>query len=410
MELVKKSYEELGTYSPFGKAVYPGDIPAFPRNPAACRGVPFPPNKHHYASSNRLRVDRNLLTGNTRHPPGRTPQTPPDDSCDNTHRFTANGQKYFDVILQRPSSKRGRESSECEARKEIHQREAYEGQLLPTRALRGRGNHPPSQIGYMHFRYFGSTMGRFCKPDNINGNLANPQSWNKYSYVVGNPVNFNDPTGHKWNIPGEHITTRGTYSWDVPPGSDDDQTSSYFYNMVDVLASINIAQPTLDKQNDDRFVSNLESLVGTKYVNSGGHEGILGAICSFFGVDCTGLVRTAINMTLKEAGKKAIGDFTTSTRGGKPILVGKGTSILREKQGTISRGDVIVLKRDGKHQHTVVSLGGTRYIEASGTKLHVIIVDTRKANNPGYRFRDQALQLNKYFRRPYTVYDVAWPK
>jgi hypothetical protein len=48
----------------------------------------------------------------------------------------------------------------------------------------------------MHFRFYGSTMGRFMKPDNIMGNLANPQSWNLYSYVHGNPVNYSDPTGH----------------------------------------------------------------------------------------------------------------------------------------------------------------------------------------------------------------------
>ena len=49
---------------------------------------------------------------------------------------------------------------------------------------------------YMHFRYYGSNIGRFMKPDNLSGNLGNPQSWNLYSYVHGNPVNFNDPTGH----------------------------------------------------------------------------------------------------------------------------------------------------------------------------------------------------------------------
>ena len=39
-------------------------------------------------------------------------------------------------------------------------------------------------------------MGRFLKPDNLITNAYNPQSWNLYSYVRGNPVNFNDPTGH----------------------------------------------------------------------------------------------------------------------------------------------------------------------------------------------------------------------
>ena len=50
----------------------------------------------------------------------------------------------------------------------------------------------------MHYRFYGSNMGRFMKPDNINGNMGDPQSWNLYSYVQENPVNFNDPTGHMY--------------------------------------------------------------------------------------------------------------------------------------------------------------------------------------------------------------------
>jgi len=54
---------------------------------------------------------------------------------------------------------------------------------------------------FMHFRYYASAMGRFMRPDNILGNLTNPQSFNRYSYVKGNPVNFNDPTGHAADQP-----------------------------------------------------------------------------------------------------------------------------------------------------------------------------------------------------------------
>jgi hypothetical protein len=41
-------------------------------------------------------------------------------------------------------------------------------------------------------------INRFLQPDSIIPNPANPQSWNRYSYVTNRPVNFNDPTGHTY--------------------------------------------------------------------------------------------------------------------------------------------------------------------------------------------------------------------
>jgi len=66
-----------------------------------------------------------------------------------------------------------------------------------THRFTGHERDRATGYDYMHYRSYGSNIGRFMKPDNITGNPLNPQSWNLYSYVRGNPVNFNDPTGHQ---------------------------------------------------------------------------------------------------------------------------------------------------------------------------------------------------------------------
>jgi RHS repeat-associated protein len=49
---------------------------------------------------------------------------------------------------------------------------------------------------YADQRYFNATLGRFWTPDpGTTVNLASPASWNKYTYVHGDPINFNDPGG-----------------------------------------------------------------------------------------------------------------------------------------------------------------------------------------------------------------------
>lgn len=62
----------------------------------------------------------------------------------------------------------------------------------------GKKRDTESGNDYFGARYYASTMGRFLSPDPIIQNelrLVNPQRWNKYAYVINNPLTLTDPTG-----------------------------------------------------------------------------------------------------------------------------------------------------------------------------------------------------------------------
>ncbi|MDX1999251.1 MAG: RHS repeat-associated core domain-containing protein, partial [Thermoanaerobaculia bacterium] len=50
-------------------------------------------------------------------------------------------------------------------------------------------------LDYMHARYGTPMTGRFLSLDPVLGYPENPQSWNRYAYVRGNPLKFVDPDG-----------------------------------------------------------------------------------------------------------------------------------------------------------------------------------------------------------------------
>jgi RHS repeat-associated protein len=57
------------------------------------------------------------------------------------------------------------------------------------------GTGAVDDLDYMHARYYGPQLGRFLSADIVEGKLHAPQSWNRYSYVMGNPLNYVDPNG-----------------------------------------------------------------------------------------------------------------------------------------------------------------------------------------------------------------------
>lgn len=73
--------------------------------------------------------------------------------------------------------------------------------------------------GLSHFpaRYYSPFAGRFMSPDPLGGSVLNPQSLNRYSYVLDNPERFIDPLGLQCQQPKDgvmHCTSYG-YSMDI---------------------------------------------------------------------------------------------------------------------------------------------------------------------------------------------------
>ena len=62
---------------------------------------------------------------------------------------------------------------------------------------------PESDLMYYRSRFYDPSIGRFLTPDSTIPNWRDPQAFNRYAYVDGNPIRYTDPTGHKscgWNL------------------------------------------------------------------------------------------------------------------------------------------------------------------------------------------------------------------
>ena len=55
---------------------------------------------------------------------------------------------------------------------------------------------------FYNARYYDAVIGRFVSPDSIISTPWNPQSFNRYTYVLNNPLKYIDPTGRIVDIQG----------------------------------------------------------------------------------------------------------------------------------------------------------------------------------------------------------------
>lgn len=65
-----------------------------------------------------------------------------------------------------------------------------------SRQFTGQIKDDETGLYYYNFRYYDPELGRFVQADDRIPDIGNPQSYNRYSYVLNNPLRYNDPDGH----------------------------------------------------------------------------------------------------------------------------------------------------------------------------------------------------------------------
>ncbi len=71
------------------------------------------------------------------------------------------------------------------------------GGTATTHKFTGKERDPESRLDYFGSRYYSGSLGRFLSTDVGPPIFLSPQSWNRYSYVLNNPLRFIDPDGER---------------------------------------------------------------------------------------------------------------------------------------------------------------------------------------------------------------------
>jgi len=76
-----------------------------------------------------------------------------------------------------------------------------------------------TDLNFAQARYQNAGVGRFTSPDPLmaSSSRTNPQTWNRYAYVLNNPLNYMDPTGMSWGVRDDG---HGKTSYCYLPGKD----------------------------------------------------------------------------------------------------------------------------------------------------------------------------------------------
>ncbi len=160
--------------------------------------------------------------------------------------------------------------------------------------LTGKERDTESGLDYFGARYYANALGIFVTPDPVMNSArpANPQSWNRYSYVANNPLRFRDPAG--------------LWQWDNSKcGANEDECKKYKDEFRKAVTALQAARDNSKEGSADRKrLDKVLALIGKEDDKGKLHVGFDDKL-NYKGLTLSGLTlpngRGGINMTLNFA-------------------------------------------------------------------------------------------------------------
>ncbi len=92
----------------------------------------------------------------------------------------------------------------------------YDSSCTPEYKFAGYEYDSETGNYYAYARYYNPRLGRFMSPDPVGGDILNPQSLNRYTYVINNPATLTDPSGAVLPFTYQQLMQE---SWGIQAGS-----------------------------------------------------------------------------------------------------------------------------------------------------------------------------------------------
>ena len=210
---------------------------------------------------------------------------------------------------------------------------------------------------YMHYRSYESNAGRFMKPDNIMCSLSNSQSWNKYAYVNGNPVKFNDPTGHVWSNgaigssesqhPGA-FPDWGICTWWLNEAND---VADAIPSVIHVAVNV-IVDPALNSQKAEQYAKKEVAYLNSAYWK--------------FGIDFTIKSISTGTIGVNDTGKKVTGDVSLVN----PRAI--NLHLTNNRNSAINHGQYAVSKTLVPYPLAVIDIGSAGFLDVNA-EVHYML-------------------------------------